>query len=186
MRQDELAFVFNEHLDVSLDGLGCNYKFENDELGTAMGSNDRERTVHKLKKLLSDESGTGNDYTLHDIKVDMSEDSLHHVLVELVQRLIEIISQKGTASKSKIRETFSWSEAEPLRLRGMVDSMRWRTIVMLLVIRHTWASPSAITTAATSAVRAGFVAMSTRSKAMASHSDFCNVNLRFISKSIVW
>jgi hypothetical protein len=68
----------------------------------------------------------------------------------------------------------------------MVDSTRWRTMVMLEVMRHTWARPSAMITAATSAVRAGLVAVSTRSSAIASHSVFCSVNFLFISRSIVW
>jgi hypothetical protein len=47
----------------------------------------RGLTVHVLEELFADEAGAGDDDALDDLKIDVSQDTLHHVLVELVQRL---------------------------------------------------------------------------------------------------
>uniref|UniRef100_A0A2M3ZME7 Secreted peptide n=1 Tax=Anopheles braziliensis TaxID=58242 RepID=A0A2M3ZME7_9DIPT len=67
----------------------------------------------------------------------------------------------------------------------MVISILLRTSVILAVMRQTWARPSCMITAATSAFCVTSQAISMRSRAIESHSGFMSVNARFISRSIV-
>mmetsp|Transcript_24011 Transcript_24011/g.57295 ORF Transcript_24011/g.57295 Transcript_24011/m.57295 type:complete len:212 (+) Transcript_24011:909-1544(+) len=68
----------------------------------------------------------------------------------------------------------------------MLTSTRWRVRVMDEVMRHTYARPSCMTTAARSALRVWSQARSTSSDATLSHPGFAKVNFRFVSSSSVW